>query len=222
MLHRARIGPPKIPLAQSPPHLHNGAVPTTAGVTIVRGVRTALLGGALFLGAGSLSPAAADVMAAEPAQYRAPVLAVEPPRDGMPTDALQSAHCAMFGTGASVVALHAGAENLVNLIAGGLVPPANRAALYIGIVGVVFASFCQIGQAFTPLYLYLVDPPPPPDPGRPVRAASLRVEETVLPAVDELLDRARRVPGLLTRMIPGESQPGGSVAGVSGLAAALR
>lgn len=89
--------------------------------------------------------------------------------DGTMDDTVkQSIGCVLGGTVGTTIALAAGGENLVNIIAGGLVAPANPLVLYTGLVGVVFASFCAIGQAMTPLYLYYFETPPPVEiPGEP-------------------------------------------------------
>jgi hypothetical protein len=76
---------------------------------------------------------------------------------GVPAEVKQSVGCVITGTTATAAAILAGGENLVNIIAGGVVAPQNSAILYIGLVGVVFASFCAIGQALTPLYLYYTE-----------------------------------------------------------------
>ena len=90
----------------------------------------------------------------------------------------QSMGCLIGGTTGTAVALLAGGRNVMNVIAGGGLVPANPAVLYIGIVGVVFASFCAIGQALTPLYLHYVDGPGQPHvhaaPVRDIRRAAFR------------------------------------------------
>lgn len=71
----------------------------------------------------------------------------------------QSMGCLVSGTGGTVAAMIAGGENLVNVIAGGVVSASNPVVLYTGLFGVVFASFCAIGQALTPLYIqYFTEP----------------------------------------------------------------
>lgn len=64
------------------------------------------------------------------------------------------------GTGLSV---GVGGLNVINLIAGGIVPATNPVASYLALGGVVFASFCAVGQALTPAFLatygYFVPPP---------------------------------------------------------------
>ncbi len=91
-----------------------------------------------------------------------------PPAAGLNDTVRGAIGCTIGGTVATAVALAAGGENTVNLVAGGLVPSVNRAALYVGMVGVVFGSFCAIGQALTPIVTrQVVDPPsgaPPPHP----------------------------------------------------------
>ncbi len=63
--------------------------------------------------------------------------------------------CILGGTLGTAGALLIGGENIINLIAGGLVPVSSPAALYAAMGGVVFASFCAVGQAMTPMALYL-------------------------------------------------------------------
>jgi hypothetical protein len=62
--------------------------------------------------------------------------------------------CIVGGTLASIGAAMIGAENIVNLIAGGIVPAATPVALYASLFGVVFATFCAVGQSMTPALLY--------------------------------------------------------------------
>jgi hypothetical protein len=63
--------------------------------------------------------------------------------------------CIVGGTLGTAGALLIGGENIINLIAGGLVPVSSSAALYAAMGGVVFASFCAVGQAMTPMVVYL-------------------------------------------------------------------
>lgn len=67
---------------------------------------------------------------------------------------MASLGCLVGGTVGMAGALAIGAANIGNLIAGGLVPAASPAALYASLVGVVFATFCAVGQAMTPLAIY--------------------------------------------------------------------
>ncbi len=62
--------------------------------------------------------------------------------------------CIVGGTLGTAGALMVGGENIINLIAGGLVIPGSPAALYASLFGVVFASFCAVGQAMTPVVVY--------------------------------------------------------------------
>lgn len=68
----------------------------------------------------------------------------------------QALGCVIAGVAGTSVALAAGSENVVNIVAGGLVVPVNRIALYTAVVGVVFGTFCAVGQAMTPLYLHVM------------------------------------------------------------------
>lgn len=101
---------------------------------------------------------------------------------GWSDGAKQSMGCLMGGTVGTTAALIAGGENLVNIIAGGIVPAGNPVALYVGLFGVVFASFCAVGQALAPLYVdYFAEPPlsaqaPPGSyPARPYGIPDVRV-----------------------------------------------
>ncbi|MEO5335726.1 MAG: hypothetical protein H7841_02360 [Magnetospirillum sp. WYHS-4] len=69
----------------------------------------------------------------------------------------QSIGCLAAGTAGMGIAMAADGTNVINVIAGGLVFPANQAVLYISLVGVVFASFCAVGQALTPAVLMAYD-----------------------------------------------------------------
>ena len=62
--------------------------------------------------------------------------------------------CLIGGVAGTAGALLIGGENIINLIAGGMVIPASPAALYASMFGVVFASFCAVGQAMTPAIVY--------------------------------------------------------------------
>lgn len=75
-------------------------------------------------------------------------------RNGATASEQASVGCFVGGTTGAVGAYLLGGENLVNLIAGGLVPAAGP-ALYVALGGVVFASFCAIGQAVTPVIVYV-------------------------------------------------------------------
>jgi hypothetical protein len=77
----------------------------------------------------------------------------------------QSVACLVTGGAATLAALSFGWQNVTNLISGGIVPAAGPGAVALGLFGVVFTSFCAIGQALTPLYLDLVDGVPPQPPG---------------------------------------------------------
>lgn len=61
--------------------------------------------------------------------------------------------CIIGGTVGTVAAVAIGGPNIINLIAGGVVPAATPGALYTALAGVVFASFCAVGQAATPVVL---------------------------------------------------------------------
>src|SRR5262249_4308035 len=63
--------------------------------------------------------------------------------------------CLIAGSVGTGVAALAGTRNVVQIIAGGHVVPASQLALYTAVVGVIFGTFCAVGQALTPLYLHV-------------------------------------------------------------------
>lgn len=89
------------------------------------------------------------------------------PAPDMSMSAKESLGCAVAGISGIAVAIAAGGENLVNVIAGGLVVPANPVVLHTSLVGVVFASFCVVGLALTRLYLCWIGDPVVREPSLP-------------------------------------------------------
>jgi hypothetical protein len=88
--------------------------------------------------------------------------------EGMSFRTAESIACLVTGGTATAAALTFGWQNVTNLISGGIVPAAGPGAVALGLFGVVFTSFCAIGQALTPLYVELVhDVTPPPLPSPP-------------------------------------------------------
>ncbi|WP_431857533.1 hypothetical protein [Azospirillum sp.] len=85
-------------------------------------------------------------------------LAQEPP--GPPKEVVAAWGCVLFGSAGTAGAVAANSENLINVLAGGVVAPANPAILYIGLAGVVFTTFCTLGMQLTPLYLHYYQPGP--------------------------------------------------------------
>jgi len=72
------------------------------------------------------------------------------------TETLRASYgCFVSGIGGTTAALLLGPQNLVNVVAGGIVVPAGVGVLAMGVFGVVFASFCTVGQALTPMALDL-------------------------------------------------------------------
>lgn len=142
--------------------------------TLARAALAAALGSAFILQTASSAgaserpsplPAVLAAVAAQQTPAQRPLRRVQDASvasSALSPEVQQSLGCAVTGAAATALAVAAGGENLVNVIAGGVVVPSNRTVLYIGLVGVVFASFCAIGQALTPLYLYAVDTPVEP------------------------------------------------------------
>lgn len=71
-----------------------------------------------------------------------------------PDDVRQAWACVAGGSVGTAAAVAAGAENLVNVVAGGVVAPSNRAVMIVGLTGVVFTTFCTLGQQLLPLVEY--------------------------------------------------------------------
>lgn len=82
-----------------------------------------------------------------------------PDADNMPDDVKSAWGCLIGGTVGTGIALAVNAENLINVVAGGIVAPSSPAVLAIGLAGVVFGTFCTLGQAFTPLYTHYFGAP---------------------------------------------------------------
>ena len=81
-------------------------------------------------------------------------------------DELQSLGCLVGGTVGTGLAMAAGGVGVSNVIAGGVVPVANSLTMGTALAGVVFASFCAVGQALTPAAMMVYDHYyPQPDPG---------------------------------------------------------
>jgi hypothetical protein len=74
--------------------------------------------------------------------------------------------CLIAGTVGTSITAVAGTKNVVNIIAGGQVVPTSQLALYTAVIGVVFGTFCAVGQALTPLYLHVMRPSATPQPPR--------------------------------------------------------
>jgi len=77
--------------------------------------------------------------------------------------------CILAGSVGTAATLYIGAANILNLIAGGGAPAASPSALYAAVAGVVFATFCGVGQAVTPVVAkayrnYYAVPYTPPAP----------------------------------------------------------
>ena len=109
---------------------------------MLRPLRAALLSAALLL-------------PALPTYAQTPI--AQPATEDLSMEVMKSLGCLATGTGGTLAAIGFGPENLVNLVSGGIVTPANSAVLAIGVVGVVFASFCTVGESLTPSVLYFTD-----------------------------------------------------------------
>ena len=107
-----------------------------------------------------------------------------------------SVGCVVAGTVGTTIAGLGGGLNTVNLIGGGIVSAINPVTFYVSLMGVVFVSFCQLGQALAPLYVYMTTPTPPAEPAIGV--------PQFLPQPPQPLDN---LPDF-RRGVPYESRPG--------------
>ena len=82
-----------------------------------------------------------------------------------PYHTAESMGCLITGSAATLAALGLGWENVTNLTSGGVVAGAGPGAAALGLFGVVFLSFCTIGQALTPVYMDLLGSGAPALPG---------------------------------------------------------
>ena len=73
------------------------------------------------------------------------------PSEGWSESEQGAVGCIVGGTVGTAASLYIGAANIINLIAGGGAPAASPSALYAAVAGVVFATFCAVGQSLTPL-----------------------------------------------------------------------
>ncbi len=70
-------------------------------------------------------------------------------------DDVRSAYaCLIGGLSAVAVSFALGGEHVTNMLAGGVVAAQAPTALYIGLVGVVFATFCSLSQSLLPIYTH--------------------------------------------------------------------
>lgn len=106
---------------------------------------------------------AACLTSANPAlaqDLASPMIPPKPGVSSMPPEVRGAWGCVIAGTAGTAVALSADSINLLNVVAGGIVLPNNPTVLYLGLAGVVFTTFCTLGQQLAPLYTYyFVDQP---------------------------------------------------------------
>lgn len=117
--------------------------------------------------------------------------AIIPAEEPVDPNVAQSVGCVAVGLTGTSIAVLAGGENVVSILSGGLVVPVNQVALYTAIIGVVFGTFCAVGQAVTPLYLYAMRATPNGNASKTMADTSCR-----LPKVSS---EPRRVEDLLIR-----------------------
>lgn len=110
---------------------------------------------ALALG---VSAAVMPVSSVKAEEMASPMIPPKPSVEKTPENVVAAWGCVLAGSVGTAAAMAANSENLLNVVAGGIVAPANPAVLYIGLAGVVFTTFCSLGQSLTPLYLYYFSP----------------------------------------------------------------
>ncbi|MEQ8396468.1 hypothetical protein [Thalassobaculum sp.] len=141
--------------------------PLRTGVVLAAVLATALL--ANSASADNL-PQRAGAVSATPAKSYGPDFSLpkrrpdstDPGAEYAVTEYDLSLGCIVGGVTGTGLSISAGGLNVINLIAGGLVQAASPAAAYLALGGVVFASFCAVGQAVTPAaiatYQYFIPP----------------------------------------------------------------
>lgn len=107
--------------------------------------------------------AVAPLSPARAAELASPMIPPKPSSQPMPDEVTAAWGCVAMGSAGTAAAMASSSENLLNVVAGGVVSPANPAVLYLGLAGVVFTSFCTLGQQLTPLYLYYFREAPAPE-----------------------------------------------------------
>lgn len=155
-----------------------------------RRLRATLL--AAVLGAsGFARPAAADADAnavpaarsplaqlVAPASFRPNILPRSPyeprPQEGSLFDSrfidmsyAQAIGCISTATLATGATLLSGPGNVMSLLTGGKLLVPDGTTFSVGLLGIVFVSFCSIGQALTPLYIEVLYSGAPPEPAPP-------------------------------------------------------
>jgi hypothetical protein len=74
------------------------------------------------------------------------------PDGRMSLETRQSVGCLLLGTAMTGASALAGAENLINIIGGGVVQPRSQSIVFLGTLGITFGTFCAVGAALTPLW----------------------------------------------------------------------
>lgn len=87
-----------------------------------------------------------------------------PTTTALPDSVRGSVGCLMTGTAGTAIAALAGGEEIINVVAGGGLPPTNRLVYMTGLLTVVFVSFCAVGQTMEPLYTHLMEKETAPAP----------------------------------------------------------
>lgn len=143
---------------------------------------------ALLLGAGLLiAGLSASALPARSQELASPMVPPKPGVSTMPPEVRGAWGCVLAGTAGTTVALSADSVNLLNVVAGGIVLPNNPTVLYLGLAGVVFTTFCTLGQQLAPLYsYYFLDGQPAAPDGEAIDAAKIvrRSEGAKLSAID--------------------------------------
>lgn len=109
-------------------------------------------------------------MAKDGSPSPAPVPQAEPDMDPVLSQAIGCLIAGSLATGATIAA---GSENVVAVLVGGRVVADNAITFSTALLGVVFGTFCGVGQALTPIYLHLIKGPSP-EPAVAYRTTSLQ------------------------------------------------
>jgi hypothetical protein len=125
------------------------------------------------------------------------------PDGSMSAETRQSVGCLILGTTMTGAAAIAGAENLIFLISGDVVPVRNQGVFILGTLAVTFGTFCAIGATLTPLWdSWTASPSPAPAAAPPPAPAPATAPVRLLPvgatgplAQGVLADRLGRATG---------------------------
>lgn len=137
----------------------------------------------------------------------------------------RSLGCLGLGTAATLAVIGSSVvENAIHVIGGGVVAAANPTVTFLAVGGVVFASFCAVGHAMTPLVVHYFNPPEPvaAPPAQPSSCRNCR-DARPLPSTTEPAGLMPAALSTVSPPAPGRRAGGPtSINGLATLRAAIR